>query len=160
MRNFSMLVIIGCFLATGAGAQQKLIPGMNFIPGTKPNNIIYHDTLYRGAGQFMQLFYRTQNPELIRLYAKHQSNKITGNIISFVGTIATIVGVSKVSGDNKGLAWGLIGGGFAATLTGGYLIFRGQQHLESAVNLFNYRYNRASLGIGVGDRQAGLVYKF
>ena len=113
-----------------------------------------------GAGQFRLLFYRSGDPEIIRLYTKHQSNKISGNIISLLGSVATIVGVSKLSGDNKGTAWAFIGGGFAATLTGGYLIFRGQQHLQSAVDVFNYRYNRASLGIGLGDRQAGLVFKF
>jgi len=109
----------------------------------------------------MQLFYRTRDQELIRLYGKHQSNKITGQVLGVVGSFALIFGISRVSSDDqKGLGWALIGGGFASTLTSGYLLMQSQRHLQSAVILFNQRHNKASLGIGLAQQQAGLVYKF
>lgn len=143
-------------------AQQRLEPGsMHYITNPKPNSIFYRDTLYRGSKEFMQLFYRTRDQQIIQLYEKHQSNKITGQVLGVVGSFALIFGISRVSSeDQKGLGWALIGGGFASTLTSGYLILQSQRHLYSAVTLFNQRHNKASLGIGLAQQQAGLVYKF
>ena len=159
-RNFSIAILI-LFCSFTASAQQKICSScMNYIPGLKPNNILYHDTLYNGSGQFKYLFFRTRDPELMRLYGKHQSNKIAGNLLGIGGTVATIVGIGMIGGANKGAGWCVAGGGFLTTLTGGYLIFRGQQQLQAAVDLFNDRYNRTSFSIGVGGKQAGLVLNF
>jgi hypothetical protein len=154
-----LLVVLG---ALPALAQQRLDPkGMNYVVAAKPNSIIYHDTLFSGSKQFSSLFYRTRDQELIRLLEKHQSNKVTGQVLGLIGTIGTIVGIGQLSrSDNKGLAWGLIGGGFAMTLTGGYLTLMGQRNLQMAVILFNQRHNQASLGMGVANRSVGLVYQF
>ncbi|MBW0176298.1 hypothetical protein [Sediminibacterium sp.] len=143
-------------------AQQPLEPGrMHYITNPKPNSILYRDTLYRGSKEFMQLFYRTRDQQLISLYQKHQTNKITGQVLGVVGSFAMIFGISRVSSDDqKGLGWALIGGGFASTLTSGFLIMESQRQLNMAVTLFNQRHNKASLGIGITQQQAGLVYKF
>lgn len=143
-------------------AQQRLEPGkMHYLISVKPNNILYRDTIYRGSKEFMQLFYRTRDQQLIDLYQKHQSNKISGQILGVVGTFATIIGIGKISSvDQKGLGWILAGGGFASVLTSGYLLMQGQKNLLMAVTLFNQRHNKAALGIGVSNQQAGLVYKF
>jgi hypothetical protein len=165
MKGIIYLIVVVCTTVFSSHAQQRIEPNlMNYIIGPKPNNIIYHDTLYKGSRQFMQLFYRTHNPELIHYYQKHQSNKIAGQVISLMGTVATIVGISRVSsmssGYDKGTSWAIVGGGFAATLTGGYLIFMGQRNLQMAVTLFNQQYNKTAWGIGVSGNHAGLVYKF
>ncbi len=163
--KFSFLVTL-CFLLIGqfANAQRLLDPkGMNYVITAKPNNIIYRDTLYSGRKQFEGLFYRTMDPQLIKLLEKHQSNKVAGQILGFVGTIGTIIGIRKLSGDNadKGLGWALIGGGLATSLTGGYLTLMGQKNMQMAVNLFNQKHRpSAALGIGVAGNAAGLVYKF
>ena len=158
------------FLLTGflligfsAYSQQRIDPkGMNYIINSKPNNIIFRDTLYRGKKQFEQLFYRTQDQQLIGLLEKHQSNKISGQVLGFIGTIATIIGIRKLSSTDgdKGAGWALIGGGVACTFTGGYLLLMGQRNLEMAVTLFNQRNRQAALGIGIAGKQAGLVYNF
>lgn len=142
--------------------QQRLEPGkMHYLITTKPNNILYRDTIYRGSKEFMQLFYRTRDQQLIDLYQKHQSNKIAGQVLGVVGTFATIIGIGKISSvDQKGLGWALAGGGFVSVLTSGYLLMQGQKNLAMAVTLFNQRHNKAALGIGVSNQQAGLVYKF
>lgn len=162
MKKVMAMLVLFCVLAGKAMAQRRIDrTEMNYLIGVKPNNIIYRDTLYTGSKQFMQLFYRTRNAELIDLYEKHQSNKVAGNVMSYAGTIATIIGISMVSsGNNKGTGWAVLGGGFATTLTGGYLIFKGQQNLMNAIIIFNNQYNRTSLGIGVGDRSGGLVLNF
>jgi hypothetical protein len=162
MKRILALILLGCIGYTGAKAQQTIDrTKMTYLIGVKPNNIIYHDTLYSGSKQFMPLFYRSRDPELILYYKRHQSNKIAGQVLGITGTIATVIGVGMVSsGNNKGTGWVVLGTGFATALTGGYLIFKGQQNLLNAVVLFNQRYNRSSVGIGVGDRQAGLVLKF
>jgi hypothetical protein len=158
-----VFVLLGMVFFQGLSAQQRLEPGrMHFITNPKPNSIFYRDTLYRGSKEFMQLFYRTRDQQLIDLYEKHQSNKIAGQVLGVVGSFAMIFGISRVSSNDnqKGLGWGLIGGGFVATITSGALILQGQRHLHTAVTLFNQRHNKASLGIGLADKQAGLVYKF
>jgi hypothetical protein len=145
-----------------SNAQYRLNPkGMTYLIMQKPNNIIYHDTVFTGSRQFRDLFFRTQDSELIMRYKKHQSNKITGQALSLVGTVAIFIGIRTLSDDNrKGLGWGLIGGGFATALAGGFLTMAGQHNLQMAVTLFNRKYHQATLGIGVSDNTAGLVYKF
>jgi hypothetical protein len=162
MKRILALIGLGCICYTGADAQQTIDRNnMTYLIGVKPNNIIYHDTLYSGSKQFMPLFYRTRDPELMLYYKRHQSNKIAGQVLGITGSIATIIGVGMVgSGNNKEAGWIILGSGFVTALTGGYLIFKGQQNLMNAVVLFNHKYNRPSVGIGVGDRQAGLVLKF
>ncbi len=158
-----VLALAGILLiGIAAHAQQKLIPGgMNYLASPKPNSIIYHDTVFTGKKQFSQLFYRTRNPELIMLLDRHQSNKVTGQVLSIIGSIATILGVSRVSSDNdKGIGWILLGGGFATTLTGGYLTLMGQRNLQMAVTLFNQKYATTAIGIGVSSARAGFVYNF
>ena len=156
---FCLLAIL---MMQGLSAQQRLEPGqMHYITNPKPNSILYRDTLYRGSNEFVQLFYRTRDQELIRLYEKHQSNKIAGQVLGVAGSFALIFGISRVSSaDQKTAGWALIGGGFLSTVTSGYLIVQSQRHLSNAVTLFNRRYNKASLGIGFAQQQAGLVYKF
>jgi len=144
-------------------AQQHIDPHqMNYLAPIQQNNLLYHDSVFSGVRQFRPLFERTNDPQLAFLLRKHQSNKIFAGILSFVGTITTAVGISNLSSNNasKGLAWGMIGGGFAMTLTGGYLSLMSRQNLVTAVVLFNQRYNHASLGIGLSGNSAGLVYKF
>jgi hypothetical protein len=158
-----VLALVGLFwMGISVQAQQKLNPGgMNYLVNPKPNNIIYHDSVFTGKKQFMQLFYRTRNQELIRLFEKHQSNKVTGQVLGVIGTIATLVGISRLSSVNeKGLGWALLGTGFATTLTGGYLTLMGQRNLQMAVTLFNQKYATSAIGIGVSSARAGLVYNF
>lgn len=135
---------------------------MNLVIAPKPNMIIYNDTVYKGINQFRELFLRMHNPELDYYCGRHQSNKIAGQALGLIGTIATIFGVSAVtsSGSNKGGGWALIGSGFAATLTGGYLTMASQRNLLTAVKLFNQQHHGASLSIGFSGEVAGLVYKF
>lgn len=157
-------LLLGILLTGGlqVSAQYRLEKkGMTYVVAPKPNTIIYHDSVFSGSSQFTHLFYRTRDQQLIRLVEKHQSNKIAGQVLGVTGTIATLIGISKLSNsDNKGLGWALLGGGFGATLTGGYLILMGQRNLQMAVTLFNQKQNQASLGIGVTNRAAGLVYQF
>jgi len=163
MKRIVFLLISLCMLGISSNAQQRIDPkGMNYLMMPKPNNIIYNDTIYKGSSQFQQLFYRTRNPELIALYERHQSNKITGQVIGIVGTLATIFGVSIVSSDrtDKSTGWILFGSGFAASITGGYLTLMGQRNLQMAVTLFNQQHNKTALGLGVSNSNAGLVYKF
>ncbi len=143
-------------------AQQKIdTGGMTYFVNPKPNTIIYHDTIFTGKKQFEQLFYRTGDINLVRLVEKHQSNKIAGQVLGFAGTLATIMGIRKLSSsdDNKNSGWAIIGGGLAVTITGGYLTLMGQKNLQMAVILFNKQNHTAAFGLGVADKQAGLVFK-
>jgi len=161
MNKFFLLVIcvIGSF--TFCTAQQKFDPkGMNYLIGPKTNNIIYHDSVFRGSNEFKHLFYRTGNPELLALYSKHQSNKIVGQTLGVIGAIGIFVGINNLNGDTKGFGWSMIGGGLLTSIAGGYFTLSGQRNLQMAIAIFNQQYNKASIGIGVGDRSAGLVYKF
>ena len=161
MNKFFLLVIcvIGSF--TFCTAQQKFNPkGMNYLIGSKPNNIIYNDSVFRGSNEFKHLFYRTGNPELLALYSKHQSNKIVGQTLGFVGAIGILVGINNLNGDSKGFGWSMIGGGLLTSIAGGYFTLSGQRNLQMAIAIFNQQYNKASIGIGIGDKSAGLVYKF
>ena len=163
MKGIIFLIVILAAISFSSDAQQRVEPkAMNYLIGPKPNNIIYRDTIYKGSAQFRQLFYRADNPELIYFYQKHQSNKIVGQFIGLAGTLATIFGVSMVSSSrtDKGTGWALLGGGFAATLTGGYFTVMGQRNLQKAVNLFNQQHNTTAFGIVVSGSQAGFVFKF
>lgn len=143
-------------------AQQALLPGkMNYTMMTKPNNIIYNDTIYKGSAQFKQLFYRSGNGEIIGSYQKHQSNKITGQIFNFAGAITLLIGVNQFSSNNSGTAWTLISAGFLSSVAGGYFNLLGQRHLLTAVDLFNQQYNkRQTVSVGVGNQSLGLVVKW
>jgi hypothetical protein len=158
------LVFVCLFISicSFAQAQQRLEQGqMHYIINPKPNNILYRDTLYKGSKQFMQLFYRTRDQQIIHLYLKHQSNKVAGQILGLAGSFAIIFGVRNLSEENKkGTGWAMIGGGFASLITGGYLTLQGQRNLALAVTLFNQRHNKAVLGVGITQQQAGFVYKF
>ena len=158
-----IFLLLLSFAGFSAHAQQRIDPdGMNYLANPKPNTIIYHDSIFTGKKQFEQLFYRTRNQRLISLLDKHQSNKVAGQLLGVAGTIAAIMGVSRItsSQNEKSLGWVLLGGGFAATITGGYLLLMGQRNLQMAVTLFNQQYHKTAFGIGVADKRAGLVYKF
>jgi len=142
-------------------AQQALPKGkMSYTAMTKPNNIVFNDSIFKGSVQFKQLFYRMGNPEIIHSFQKHQSNKITGQVLNFIGAITLISGISYLSGNTKGLGWTLIGTGFAASIAGGYFTFVGQNHLLNAVDLFNEQNKKSTVSLGFGPQSAGLVYKF
>lgn len=142
-------------------AQQALPKGkMSYTAMTKPNNIVFNDSIFKGSVQFKQLFYRMGNPEIIHSFQKHQSNKITGQALNFVGAITLISGISYLSGNTKGLGWTLIGTGFAASIAGGYFTFVGQNHLLNAVDLYNEQNKKSTVSLGFGPQSAGLVYKF
>lgn len=154
-----------CMISVFVVAQQPLNRGgsMTYLVGPKPNNIIYHDSVFRGSSEFKHLFFRTGDTELLKLYDKHQANKITAQILNFTGAIAIIVGIGKLSGSNSntGLGWGLIGGGFVSSALSSYLTISAQKNLVTAVVLFNKKYNsKASLGLGIGQQSTGLVYNF
>ncbi|MDP3394073.1 hypothetical protein [Sediminibacterium sp.] len=154
-------VLISILMVQFVVAQQALPKGeMSFTAMTKPNNIVFNDSIYKGSNQFKQLFYRTGNPEIIQSFQKHQSNKITGQVLSFSGAIALLIGINNLSGSNKGMGWTLIGSGFVASLAGGYFTLVGQNHLLSAVDLFNNQYKKSTVSLGLGKQSAGLVYKF
>ena len=161
MNKFFLIVVFvfGTFIF--CTAQQKFNPnGMNYLIGPKQNNIIYHDSVFRGSNEFKHLFYRTGNPELLALYSKHQSNKIVGQTLGVIGAIGILVGINNLNGDTKSFGWAMIGGGLLTSIAGGYFTFSGQRNLQMAIAIFNQQYNKASIGIGVGDKSAGLVYKF
>jgi hypothetical protein len=157
-----LLIAIGFMVvALCVNAQQKFNPkGMNYLIGPRTNNIIYHDSVFRGSGEFKHLFYRTGDPELLKLYSKHQSNKIVGQTLSVIGALGILVGINNLSGDTKSFGWGMIGGGLLTSIAGGYFTVSGQRNLQMAISIFNKQYNTASIGIGVGEKSAGLVYKF
>ncbi|MBS1627023.1 MAG: hypothetical protein JSR09_08000 [Bacteroidetes bacterium] len=163
MKHILSILIVVFIISIGAKAQQRLDPQqMSFVPTQKPNSIYYNDTLYKGSKEFQYLFYRTLNKDIIALYNKHQSNKIWGNVLTTLGTLATTTGVIMATSKNgdKTAGWIILGGGLACTATGGYLILQGQVNLIKAVSLFNYKYAKTQVGIGVGNKQAGLIVNF
>ncbi|MBA4198536.1 MAG: hypothetical protein C0459_13390 [Chitinophaga sp.] len=161
MKHLILIIILGC-ISFSVKAQLRLEPKqMVFVPTQKPNSIYYHDTLYRGSQEFKYLFYKTLDKDLIALYEKHQSNKVWGNIFTTLGTLATTAGIiMATNGSDKTAGWITAGSGLACTITGGYLILKGQVNLAKAVNLFNDRYAKTQVGIGIGNKQAGLVINF
>jgi len=127
---------------------------------TRPNNIIFNDTIYKGSAQFKQLFYRSGNGEIIGAYQRHQSNKIAGQALNFAGAVTLLIGVNQFS-SNSSTAWSLIGAGFLSSLAGGYFNLMGQRHLLTAVDLFNQQYNKKqTVSLGVGNQSLGLVVKW
>lgn len=165
MKYCLLLLVLAVYLISQPlSAQQRIDPSkMNYLINPKPNAIIYHDTLYKGSAQYMHLFYRTRNVEIIHFYQKHQSNKIWGNIAGVVGTIATASGIIIASGNRTAdHTAGLVtaGSGLACTIFGGYLMMAGQQNLAMAIDLFNNQYNKAAIGIGISSNRAGLVINF
>jgi hypothetical protein len=164
MLQKKILVVFAFFIFTKLLAQQKInLNQLNFVYTNKPNTIIYHDTVYKGSAEFKQLFFRQVDKDLWKLYYKHQDNKVWGNVLNAVGIMATTYGVivlsSNASDKNSGWIW--IGGGIATTAVGSYLMLQGQKNLLKAITLFNRRYAPSpALGIGVGNQQIGLVYKF
>ncbi|OYW80838.1 MAG: hypothetical protein B7Z27_03095, partial [Sphingobacteriia bacterium 32-37-4] len=72
----------------------------------------------------------------------------------------SLIGINNLSGSNKGMGWTLIGSGFVASIAGGYFTLVGQNHLLSAVDLFNSQYKKSTVSLGLGKQSAGLVYKF
>ncbi len=159
-----LMSLIACFwVCTSVSAQQKMEPGgMSYIINPKPNMILYRDTLYRGRREFEVLFYRTGNRELIRLLDKHQANKVAGQFLGVTGTIATFLGIGMLTDANvnKGMAWAMLGSGFAVTLAGGYLTVLGQRNMLTAITIFNKQQKKTAFGIGVSDKRAGLVLNF
>lgn len=158
----NLFIIVLLFISVQSlKAQQPLPKGeMSYTIMTKPNNIVFNDSIFKGSTQFKQLFYRTQNPEIIDAYLKHQKNKITGQIFSFAGAITLLVGVNNLSGTKKGLGWSLIGGGFLSSIAGGYFNLISQNHMLTAVNLFNQQHKKSTVSLGIGQQSAGLIYKF
>lgn len=158
-----IILVFICITASSifCAAQQKFNPnGMNYLVGAKQNNIIYHDSVFRGSGEFKHLFYRTGNSELLSLYRKHQTNKIVGQSFGVIGALGILVGINNLNGINKSFGWTMIGGGLLTSVAGGYFTLCGQRNLQMAIAIFNQQYNKAALGIGVGDKSVGLVYKF
>lgn len=161
MKKTGLLTGLLLAFAFSCTAQQRLNKnGMTYLVGPKLNNIVYNDSVFRGSNEFKHLFFRTGNSQLIGYYEKHQANKIAAQVCGFAGALGILIGINQLSGSDKGLGWALIGGGFAASVTGGYFTMTSQKHLLMAVTLFNKQYNRSSAGIGVGQQSAGLVYNF
>ncbi len=162
MKSTLSLLFILVFVASSLTAQQALTAGkMNYTMLTKPNNIIFNDTIFKGSSQFKQLFYRSGNGEIIGSFQKHQSNKIAGQIFNFAGAITLLIGVNQFSSNNSGSAWTLIGAGFLSSIAGGYFTLMGQRHLLTAVDLFNQQYHKKqTVSLGVGNQSLGLVVKW
>jgi hypothetical protein len=169
MKYHRFLMVFAVYiLSLQVSAQQRVDPGkMNYLINPKPNAVLYHDTLYKGSSQYRQLFYRTGDKTLIQLYLKHQSNKVWGGIMGVIGTIATasgiIIATSSSSVNNhseRSAGWITVGSGLACTIFGGYLLQEGQRNMAMAVSLFNDRYSKTTLGLGIADKRAGLVINF
>lgn len=164
MKYYIFLVVLIVGLSVHLPAQQRLDPAkMNYLINPKPNSILYHDTLYKGNSQYKWLFYKTRDSEIIHFYQKHQSNKIWGNITSTAGLLTTAGGIiiaSRHNSTSHTAGWVTAGTGLACTIFGGYLMVASQQNMSVAVGLFNSRYNKAVLGIGISGDGAGLVINF
>jgi len=153
-----------CLVITFVCAMQAMGQGFNprkmtYFNTTKPNTIIYNDTLYSGSKQFKALFLRTDDKELIRLYHKHQSNKVWGNIIGTTGAVAIGFGVG-LTGNNKTAGWITAGAGFVTLVSGAWLITCGQRDLLYATQLFNARYTKTTIRAGFTGNGVALVANF
>jgi hypothetical protein len=154
---FCMLCIA---LSVNAFSQQPLQrKKANVLMMNKPYQIVYNDTLYKGAKQFQQLFYRTHDATIIDLYNRHQSNKITGNILNTAGGFMLTFGIIYATGtgnsNQKTTGWIVAGTGFVGSIVGTLLISKANQHLMDATTIFNNKYATAGLGFtnnGVGLR--------
>lgn len=161
MKKIRLLLLFIFSIKMSTHAQQKLNrSGMTYIVSTKPNNIVFHDSIFKGSNEFKHLFFRTGDANLIGLYTKHQTNKIVGQFASFVGAFGIIFGVNHVSSSNKALGWTLIGSGFLSAAAGGYFTMASQKNLIMAITLFNQKNSQSSIGIGASNQTIGLVYKF
>jgi len=164
IREMKLIVITGliCCCST-LHAQQKVASGkMSYIYTSHPYCILYHDTLFSGSKEFRKLFYLTGNAPIINLYKLHQSCKIWGNGMTYIGTLATLWGVVKVSdksitSSERSLAWVSILGGVGCDIGGTVLITNGQRALAAAVHLFNVKNSKTTINLGVGNKEAGLV---
>ena len=159
-----IIFILSVIITLQVKAQQAIdSKKMNYIINLRPNNILYHDTLYRGAAAYKDLFYRTGDNELMVLYQKHQSNKIIGGIASVVGAFTTGFGVAYATSNNntyKSSGWIVAGSGFVCTIVGGYLTLVSQQSMMKAVNLFNSKYNKATVSVGFTANGGGIALNF
>ncbi len=161
-----LLIILICCSSKKIIAQEKVDhQKMNYFTNPKPNSILYNDTLYKGSNQYFQLFYRTHDIVLINLYQRHQSNKIWGNVLGIAGTLTTTIGVIMATAHNNNTSnntagWITAGSGLACSIFGAYLIQAGQKNLAMAVALFNQKYNKTTVGIGVSGSSAGFVVNF
>ncbi len=163
MKQIAFL-LLSIFFAKMLSAQQPYNHNkMVFAATNKPNTIIYNDTIYKGSTQFKNLLLRTGDADLAMLFQQHQSNKVTGNVLSLIGSlgIGFGVGMATSNNDNKGTGWAIAGGGFVTSILGGYLIVVGQQKIIAATELFNKRYaTKATAGVGFTNNGAGIVVKF
>ncbi len=158
-----VFIIFICLMGKMISAQTKIDPKkMTYLLNPKPNSILYNDTLYRGSAEYKELFFRNGDPMLRKLFEKHQSNKIWGTVLTTVGSFATSFGIiaATSSGNSQTAGWITAGSGFASMILGTYLILEGQKNLATAVYLFNSRYNKTSMIIGVSGDRAGLAINF
>ncbi|MFY7653211.1 MAG: hypothetical protein ACOVQE_10920 [Chitinophagaceae bacterium] len=156
---FTCLIIAMCFTAVTKAQQKVEKQGMTYVFLSKPNNIIYKDTVYEGAAQFKQLFLKVNDPLLLAYYKRHQTNKILGTTLSTIGSIGMIVGIRNLSDKSTSTTagWVWIGAGLATSVTGGYLTTVSKINLFNAVQIFNRKYGyspTAAIGLtntgGVG----------
>lgn len=160
MHKTGLIALFFCLLCQYSHAQLKLeSKGITQLTGAMPNNLVYNDSIFRGSKEFKHLFLRTGNSKMIALYKQHQTNKIIGQLVSILGAVTMVTGVNQLS-ENKGLGWGLIGGGFITGTIGGSFTGLSQKKLRMAICLFNQQYGSTSLGLGAGSKSAGLVYNF
>jgi hypothetical protein len=152
--------LVFSILAMGAVAQQPLQPKKaNLLILNKPYQIVYKDTLYKGAREMQSLFYKTHDADIINLFHKHQSNKIAGNILNTAGGLMLTFGIIYATGtgnsNQKTTGWIVAGSGFVGSIVGTLLISKANQHIMNATSIFNNKYATAGLGFtnnGVGLR--------
>ncbi len=163
MKYLVLLLLTVCIINSLTAQQPYNHNNMVFVATNKPNTIIYNDTIYKGSTQFKNLFIRTGDTDLAKLFQQHQSNKVAGNVLSLIGSLGVGfgVGIATANNNNKGTGWAIAGGGFITSIFGGYLMLVGQQKLVAATELFNKRYApKATAGIVITNNGASLVVKF
>jgi hypothetical protein len=156
------LICFFCFFSLAAicSAQHPLqAKKANLLLLNKPYQIVYRDTLYKGAKEFKQLFFRTGDVALMDLYDRHQSNKITGTVLNTIGGFALTFGVIYATGNGtsnqKSSGWILAGSGLASSIVGTLLLAKANENLMQATQIFNNKYALAGVGItsnGIGLR--------
>ena len=152
------LLLLQCFLVLSyfAVAQQPLPQKqMSYLSTAKPNSIFYNDTFYNGSREYRKLFYRTNDPQLIQLYKKHQVDKILGFVLSTTGfislTAGTIYASSYHPNISRGVGWGMVGTGVVAAIAGTYLTTQSVNDLLVADYLFNKRYGNPKAAVGISN---------
>ena len=150
--------LLQCFLLLGlcSHAQQPLPQKqMTYLSTAKPNSIFYNDTFYNGSREYRKLFYRTNDPQLIHLYKKHQFDKIVGFALNTTGIISLTAGTIYASSYHpnisRGVGWGMVGAGVVAAITGSYLTTQSVNDLLVASYLFNKRYGNPKAAIGISN---------